>query len=232
MLKVISIYKIPKTRVVYLKKEIMDFLDINIGDYISYILSENGFINVRKFKGDMILGKGDKYIASAHVIQTTGSNIRASIASDVRQAVNVDIGDNILWILDSEGNIILRNTVILSGSSKNIFNKDITALVIGMSPLTRHNKQAGIPKEIVDILGVHRGYKVVLSLDEYGNIIVSKETRKNILEEVVITGSEDYRIYLTEEVIDILDTVDKILWFFDEEGNIIIKNNLLPDNCV
>lgn len=233
MLKVISVCTITPNRRISIKKEIMNLLDINIGDEIIYILDKNGIVYIRKFKDDVTLGTGEKYLSSSYIIQHNKPRIEisVSITSDVRQAVNADIGDKILWILDNDGNIIIRNTVILGGCSINIFNKDITALIIDMSSFMHQSNTTSIPKEIVNILGVYEGDKVILSLDEYGNIIISKEIGENLLQENII--SRQYpMIYIIKTVIDILEPVDKILWYVTEEVNIIIKNNLLPDNCI
>ncbi len=241
MLKVLSLSSITQTKRIAIKKEIMNLIDANIGDDILYILDKNGIVNIRKFKGNVTLGIGEKYISSSIITQHK-PHLKTSItiASDVRNAVNVDIGDKILWILDNDGNIIIRNNVILGKCSKNIFNKDITALLIYVSSLTFQN-QISIPKEITDILGVYEGDKFILSLDEYGNIIVSKEIEENLLQEVNLLEenllqesiiSRQYpTIYLKQTTIDIIEPIDNILWFFDEKGNIIIKNDLLPDNC-
>ena len=93
------------------------------------------------------------------------------------------------------------------------------------------NNKLIMTKEITDILGLCEGDKVVFSLDKYGNIIVSREIGKNLLQETII-NSQYPNIYLKKKVIDILEPFDKICWYFDEEGNIIIKNDLLPDNCI
>ncbi len=226
-LKVISVCKITPHRRISIKKEIIDLLDINIGDEILYILDENGIINIRKFKGDIILGKGEKYISSSSITPW----METTITSDIRQIINADIGDNILLILDNKGNIIIRNTVILDECSINIFNKDITALIIGVSSFYHQNKSAAIPKEIMDILGVYEGDKVILSLDEYGNITVSKEIGDNLLQEIILNRQYP-NVYLKKKVVDIINPTNKILWYVDEKINIIIKNNLLPDNCI
>lgn len=231
MLKVISLSTIRGNRTISLKKEIINLLDINIGNEILFILDKNGIINVRKFKGDVKLETGEKYISSAYVTQP-GISIVVTITGDVRRFVNADIGDTIIWVLDNDGNIIIRNTVILDECSTNIFNKGITALIIGLSTLNRQTKIAAIPKEIRDILGLNEGDKVMISLDEYGNTTISKEIRENLLQESIVIGRQDFDIYLNNTVVDILHIVDKILWFFDEEGIIIIKNDLLPDNCI
>ena len=226
MLKALSLSIISPNRTISIKKEIMDLLDINFDDEILFVLDKNGTVNIRKFEKNMTLGTGEKYISTSHIFQHRGQtyiNLSITITGDVRHTVNADIGDKILWIIDNDGNIIIRNDVILGECSTNIFNKDIGALIIGLTQLPHHSKTLPIPKEIKDILGMHEGDKIVLSLDEYSNIIVSVETGKKAM--------VHYDTRLIDAVVNILDNTDKILWFVDEEGNIIIKNDLLPDNC-
>lgn len=103
--------------------------------------------------------------------------------------------------------------------------------------MTSFHIQSGyttVPKEIIEILGSYARNKVVLSLDEYGNVIVSDYIGENLLvqESVLVSGENGFKIHLIKSTQDILGNTTKILWFFDEEGNVIIKNNLLPDNCV
>ena len=104
MPKILSISTISANRRISIKKEIMDLLDINFGDEILYILDKNGIVNIRKFKGKMLLETGEKYISSSCInwhktINYTHSSV--TISGNVRQAVNADIEDKILWILDN-----------------------------------------------------------------------------------------------------------------------------------
>lgn len=227
MLKAISISTITSSRATTIKKEVSDFLGLNIGDEILYILDKNGIINIRKFRGNTILENGEKYVSVALITPS----MSIAITSEVRQYVNAAIGDQILWILDNTGNIILRNTVILGECSKNIFNKYVTALIIDISSFVRQSNNTSISKEIVDILGLFEGDKITFLLDKYGNIVVSKETGENLLQESTINRKYP-TIYTTRKVLEILKPTDKIMWFFDEEGNVLIKNNLLPDICI
>jgi bifunctional DNA-binding transcriptional regulator/antitoxin component of YhaV-PrlF toxin-antitoxin module len=226
MLEVISVSKIGTNRI-YIKKEIIDYLNIDNGDEILYILDRNGTVNIRKFKKYVNLGVGEKYIYSAG-ITFLKTEVVAHISSEVIGYINADIGDKILWILDSKGNIIIRNSVILNGCSLNIFKKEISALIINLSMIYQ-KMVTTVPKEIIDILDIYRGDKIILSLDQYDNIIFSKKMRKNVIQEATV--SDKYSIYLGNIPINILDRPNKILWLVDEEGNVVIKNNLLHDNC-
>lgn len=232
MLRVLSISNISNNRTVRLKKEIIDLLGANIGDEALFILDKNGIINIRKFRGDVILGKGEKYISSSRITgHHTGGVI--TVTSEIRHITNADIGDQLL-ILYKNGNVILRNNVILGQCSTDIFNKNVGALLIGLTTLVHPSNQVQIPQEIVEILGLSTRDKVVFSLDEYGNIIVSNEIGENLLlQEPTLMAKENYfSIYLIKSIRDFLSISHKVLWFFDEEGNVIIKNDLLHDNCV
>lgn len=233
MLKVLSISTITSVRTTSIQKETIDLLDVNIGDDVLFILDKNRIVNIRKFKKGIILGTGEEYISTSHIGRVTTAHrvhMIVGIPRDVGSAINADIGDKILWILANDGNIILRNDVILDGCSIDIFHKDVGALIIGLSTIDLGTNILQVPKEIIDILGLVQRNRAILSLDGYGNIIMSNEIGKNLLQEFSILGL--YNIRIRKQVIDIINTSDKVLWFFDEEGNIIIKNDLLPDNCI
>jgi len=232
MLKVLSVSNIAVSRTMVIKKEILDILGADTGDEVLFILDQNGIVNIRKFKGNVILEKDEKYISSSHIYKRYLSRA-ITVSSDVRKIVNADVGDQIL-ILDMNGNIILRNNVILGECSQNIFNKNIGALIIELTSFHIQSGYTTLPKEIIEILGPYTRNKVVLSLDKYGNVIISNDIGENLLvqESVLVSGENGFKIHLIKSTQDILGNTTKILWFFDEKGNIIIKNNLLPDNCI
>jgi bifunctional DNA-binding transcriptional regulator/antitoxin component of YhaV-PrlF toxin-antitoxin module len=215
-----------------IKPDILELLGANIGDEVLFILDQNGIVNIRKFEGQVILGEGEKNISSARIgKQYNGGSV--VITSDVRHAINADIGDRIL-ILDKNGNVMIRNNVILGECSTNIFNKDMSMLIIELTSSSLKSNYLSVPKEIIDILGSYSRGKVIFSLDEYGNIIVSNDIGENLLlqESTLFFRGHRFAVHLIESTQDILGNTTKILWFFDEEGNVIIKNNLLPDSCV
>ncbi len=233
MLKVLSVSKISPGRYMAIKKDTLEFLSADSEDEILFILDQNGIINIRKFEKNVILGKNEKYISTSHIYKRHGIGSSIKINTDVLNIVNVDLGDQML-IIDMNGSIILRNNVILEECSQNIFNKNIGALIIA---LTSFNLQSGytiLPKEIIDILGSYSRDKVMFSLDEYGNVIVSNDIGKNLWLQnaVFVLTASGIKIHLIKSIQDILENPTKILWFFDEEGNVIIKNNLLPDICM
>lgn len=240
MLKVLFISKIYSNQNTGIRKDIIDLLGADIGDDILFVVDKYGVVKIRK--SGVMLAKGEKYIGTSrlaryikrHKYREQSSSTSIFIADEVRQAINVDIGDDILWILDQDGNIILRNNVILGMCSFDILNKDIGALIICISTMSLDNNMLNMPKEIIDILGIYEEDKVALSLDKYGNVIISKNAKENLLQECSIVG--DYSMYLGRTIllvlIEMLHATNKILWIFDEEGNVIIKNDLLPENCI
>lgn len=231
MLKVISLSKITPNGTTYPTKEILDPLNMNIGDEILFISDKNGVVHIRKFEGYVTVETGEKYISAA-TLTLPGNQLTIRIAEDVRRAINVDIGDKILWVLDSKGNMTIRNALIIDKCSLTIFGKIVGALIVDLTTLHHQNNIVQMPIEIKDTLELYEGDKAILSLNEYGNIIVSKEIRENLLQETPVLGIKYAKIYIKKQILDILDIVDKVLWLVDEEGNIIIKNNLLHDDCI
>ena len=62
-----SISKINVSRRISLSHEITNILEIGRGDTLLFISDKKGNINVRKYKGEIILGEGEKYISSSNV---------------------------------------------------------------------------------------------------------------------------------------------------------------------
>jgi antitoxin component of MazEF toxin-antitoxin module len=171
MFKVLFISSIYSNKHTGITKDIIDLLGADIGDDILFVVDEYGVVKIRK--SGMEIKKGEKYIGASHLVryakrqkyrEQSGST-SMSITGDVRQAINVDIGDDILWILDQDGNIILRNNIILEKCSFETLNKNVGALIIGLSTMSLDNNVLNMPKEIIDILGVYEEDKVTLSLD-------------------------------------------------------------------
>jgi hypothetical protein len=233
-IKVISLHNFPYPSGCDLDKEIIDFLELSKGDEILFILKNNN-IYVRKFKDNVPLNQEEKYISSS-AITAYRKYFKTLISKDVMKLLNIDPSEQFLWTIDSDNNVIIRNTILIDCCSKELLKKDIPALIIGTSKITIINDKlvVWIPKEIIDILGILVCEKIVLSMDKYYNIIISRELGHNLLIQDVKTNYIRHpRIYLSNEIIDILDIKfgDKILWIYDEDGNIILKNAYLPDNC-
>ena len=232
VIRVISHAKVLQNRAISLDRETADILDVYHGDEILYILNKKGIVNIRKFKGDIILGPGEKYLSSCTIMSYGGTNLVVSTSNDVRQAIDVDIGDDVLFIVDNDINIIIRHAFLSNICSLDTFNKNISALVIDITTLWPQTKQTILPKNVRDILGVDEGDIFTLSLDETDNIIVNQEVSKNLLREAKLIRKSLF--YVSKEISNILNitTGNKILWIIDEDGNIIMRNAILSDNCI
>jgi bifunctional DNA-binding transcriptional regulator/antitoxin component of YhaV-PrlF toxin-antitoxin module len=234
--------KITLTKTISFSKEIADMLKVNIGDEILYILNKNGVVIIRKFEGDVILGPGERYLSSCTVYRK-GVSFSVYIARDIMQINNVDIGYDVIFIVDSDINIrdiniIIRNAFLSNTCSIDMLNKDISALIIDITTL-QSNNQTTLPKNVRDILGVDEGDIFALSIDEFNNVIIHRGVSKNLkptamycLQEAKLGARTLFTI--SNEVRNILNitTGDKILWIVDEDGNIIIRNTILPDSCM
>ncbi len=236
MIKVLSFNKISGSRQIAMSKEIANILELNKGDEVLFII-KNGIIYVRKFKDKVQLDQGEEYISSSTVTISNG-HIDIYFPSIINSIINVERDDNILWLTDNYRNIMLRNTVLLDKCSKEIFNKNISALIIDMTTLTRNNILT-IPFEIINILGIYEGEKIILSIDtESNNFIVSRESGQNtvVQEAIVYCGSTKYNWFmqLRKDITEFfnMDFGDKFLWIFDENGNIFMRDAVLPDICL
>lgn len=296
-IRIISRTKIKQNKTITLDREITDILEVNRGDEILYILNKNGIVNIRKFKGNVILGPGEKYLSSC-MVSYDGDHFTTTITTDVRQAINVDMGDDALLIIDNDRNIIIRNAFLLNRCSIDMINKNISSLVIDIT--TFFQNKTTLPKNTRDILEVGEGDIIILSLDDSDNIIVqsvyqlnkqlpckqlsttkvvsqinlttpvdhcpkegsnrlkpitpaghyqlnkqlpveaghcqlktvSQKMAKNLLQEVKLL--RDAQFIISKELSDTLNIItgDKILWIIDEDGNIIMRNAILSDNCI
>lgn len=231
VIRVISRAKITQHKTIALDKEITDILEAYHEDDILYILNKNGIVNVRKFKGDVILGPGEKYLSSC-TVSHHGDQFAVTITGDVRQVIDVDIGDDVLLIIDDNRNMIIRHAFLSNRCSIDILNKNISALVIDITTLWPQKNQTSLPKNVRDILGVDEGDIITLSLDESDNIIVHQEVFKNLLQKAKLLKNVQFTV--SKEVSNILNIIpgDKILWIIDEDGNIIMRNAILSDNCI
>ena len=237
VIRILSFVKVTSSKTIAINNEIENFLQVVRGDELLYILDKKGNINVRKYKGKIILGEEEIYISSsriASVRRETFENFVTYISIDIIKILNANIGGYILWIIDKDGNIILRNNILLDKCSREFLNKDITCMVIGLSTLSQINR-VSFPTELFERLEMKDEDVIFLCLLKHDNIIVSYKTCDTLLgkTKVVTYGHvPEFSIPRVAKYILNIDDGDKILWLFDEEGNIIIRNDTLPDNCV
>lgn len=217
-----------------IKKEIADILKISAKDDILFILDENRRIIIRRYPTPLRLE--EKFLSSAKVGERIfgkerETEFRIHVSKDVIDILEVDKDRKILWILDENGNIILRNTFLFSKCAIDILNQDTSAMIIFLTKISTAGLTT-IPKEVLDILDIDIGDTIAFIIDKFGNITVNVAPLSNeLLGETKIYDA--YKIYFSIEVREKLkvDIGDNILWIFDENGNVIIKNTILPNTC-
>jgi bifunctional DNA-binding transcriptional regulator/antitoxin component of YhaV-PrlF toxin-antitoxin module len=139
-------------------------------------------------------------------------------------------------IIDSDRNIIVRHAFLSNICSIDILNKNISALVIDITTLVQQpgyiSYQTSLPKNVRELLGVYEGDIFTLSLDESDNIVINQKIVKNLVQDAKLISTG--RFSISEESRNIFNIIpgDKILWIIDEDGNIIMRNVILSDNCI
>ncbi len=217
-LEVISFTKVgPSTSI---SEDVTNKLGVKAGDEILFILDNNGIINVKKFIGYPILGDDEIFISSSRIGHVGKSTI-VSISKDLLRILK---DRYILWILDEKDNIIIRNSILSDCINK--FNS-----VLSMSIHDTPNR-IFVPLNVRDILMVDYG-SIIAFILKNDEIIV-----KNI-EDVTDTANLLYvnkinvlgSFYIKEDVIDMANITNKILWLLDDFGNVVLRNNFLPNAC-
>lgn len=225
-LRVISITHIHPGGIFYMKNEVSKELNVSIGDEILFILDKNGHINVRRHPSK--LGEGEKYLDSAVILgqpiermyprhPRRKKEVRSRIPDYMAKIINLGEDRNILWCIDSDRNIIIKDTFT--------FLNNIPAMVISFGGMVREGVFI-IPSEIVDILNIHINDIIVFVQDENDNIIIKRATAKT---SPLLLGSsevyDNYEIIISYDIRKRIDDSDgEILWAIDENGNIIINS--------
>lgn len=212
-----------------MKKEVSKELNVSIGDEILFILDKNGHINVRRHPSK--LGEGEKYLDSAVILgqpiehmhprhPRRKKEVRSRIPEYMTKIINLGEDRNILWSIDNDRNIIIKDTFILLNN--------IPAMVISFGIMVREGVFI-IPSEIVDILNIHINDIIVFILDENDNIIIKRATATT---SPLILGSsevyDNYEIIISYDIRERLDdSYGDILWTIDENGNIVISSTCI-----
>ena len=207
-------------------KRMADVTKINIGDNILFVLDEYGHVNVRPYSPLM---PREKYISSIKF----GSRLVIQIPKDVMDILEIGEDEKILWILDENGNIIIKNTFLPTDCTKIILKQDIGAMAISLSHINRRGFTT-IPIEISDLFDMQIGDTITLSLDTHDNIIVNIDITTNSDRSIQTTKIyKEFHIHLDTDVRTKLkiDIEDSILWILNENGHIIIRNTILPNVC-
>lgn len=231
-LRVISMAHIQLTGIFLINRAISEKLNVDMGDEIIFILDKNEHINVRKHPSE--LEEGEKYLDSATISVKTVEHlysrhpgrkkvVKSRIPEYMIKILNLGEDRNILWCIDSNRNIIIKDTFIF-------LNNNIPAMVISFGNMIRYGVFT-IPSEIVNILDIHINDIIVFILDENDNIMVKRATTTIsplLLGSSTVYGNYDI-IISHDDIRKRLDDSDNedILWVIDDNGNIIISSTCI-----
>ena len=212
--------------------EIALALGVNAEDEILYTLDTNGIINVKKITDKMHLRPNEKFISAARIGKAeTPSHLQTlqtTIPKDISRILKIKDKERLAWILDDNNNVIIKNTIFPDTCAINGEILDISFLA--------HNRSINIPPNIRNLLNIN-AEDVIVFVIKNGNIIIKpfKDIDINIdnlkyeLTMVQTTG----QIYLTKILKDFINPKDNhLLWILDTDGDIILRNTVLPNTCI
>lgn len=164
-------------------------------------------------------------LVSYDVIRNYNKVFVMTIPPIIREILELYIGTYILWIVDEKTNIIVKNAIL----PENCITKEPSVLmnITYVSPLYTR-----IPKNIREYLKVDPGDTVAffydndITIEKYDEIKSSKSSKL-----IGITKMYNTEIYFNKQMRSLLNIEDLILWILDSNGNIILKNAILPDIC-
>jgi len=168
--------------------------------------------------------KGSHDSVSYGTIRSYDKVFLMTIPHAIRDILELDIGDDILWIVDENTNIIVKNSIL----PKNCITREPSILmnITYASPL-----KTRIPNNIKEYLKVGTGDTVAFLHNH--NITIEKYDEKDKSSKLISTTkiSSGTEIYVDKQIRTLLDLEDLVLWILDSDGNIILKNAILPDIC-
>jgi len=168
--------------------------------------------------------KKDQYFVSYGKIRNYGKMSLMTIPPIIRDILKSVIGDDILWMVDENSNIIVKNSIL----PKNCITKE-PSILMNMTYASPLNTR--IPRNILEYLEVGPGDKVSFLYDRYVTIRKYDERFKSSKLIDITKIPSNSEIYIDKKIRALLDIEDLILWILDNNGNIILKNAILPDIC-
>ena len=239
MIKIIDSSKITRLATITIPSDITDVLNLKADDEILWIFGENRNVILRKSSGIRPSFKELKP-KELFVARNMASLVpkrkewRIQIPKDIREVLHIPTVDRILWALDENANIIIMSSVLSNECIKDIFNNDLSAMVIYVTPLSGKGLTT-FPKEIREFLDINHGDIIILN-DTNDSITVTRSPISSINYSATVIGAKEntFSIFLVKEIRDRfkVDIEDSILWIINERKNIIIRNSFLPDICL
>jgi len=168
--------------------------------------------------------KSDHDFVSYGKIRSYDKFFAMTIPPTIRDILELEIGNDILWIVDKNSNIIVKNSIL----PENCITKEPSILmnITYISPL-----RTRIPKNMKEYLKVGSGDTVAFLYDNY--VTIEKYDKEVKPSKLISTSKISYNeeVNIDRRIRALLDLEDLILWILDNNGNIILKNAILPDIC-
>lgn len=228
----IRVLGITATKNVKFKSEtaIARTLGINAGDEILYTLDANGMINVKKITDHP--SPNEKFISVAKIgkveNQSGLSTLQTTIPKDISMILKIKDKDRLVWIVDENNNVIIKDTTLPDTCIINGIILDISAV--------SHNRAINIPPNVRNLFFIN-AEDVIVFVIKNDNIIIKPfedldididNLRKHELATVQSTG----QIYLSKILTDFINIKDNhLLWILDKDGDVILRNTVLPNAC-
>lgn len=224
----IRILAISSSKMVGFKAEIANILDVNVGNEILFILDENGRINVRKSADKLMLESNEKFISaskiSASKIREGKTDLIFRVPKDIPRILKIEDKERLVWILDDENNILIKNTTLSD-------NCIIKGEILDISAIG--NNTMGIPEIVRDLLLAEAGDVIVFTFENNNIIVKSFSDNENLSNIAMSTISCNLRAYFNKTLERFTNPKNgHILWILDNNGEIILRNTILPNSCI
>jgi hypothetical protein len=223
----IRVLAITSSKMASLNEEVANILDVNVGDEIIYVLDDNGMINVRKSTANLTLKYNEKFI-SINKISATKFHGRACfvfrISRDIPRILKIEDKERLVWILDDNNNVIIKNATLSD-------NCIIKGEILDISAIS-HNAM-GIPEIVRDLLLTTAGDVIAFCTKNNNIIVKSLSDIENLKSIAMSTISISFRANFNKTVKSLINPIDNhLLWILDINGDIILRNTVLPDSCI
>lgn len=219
-----KVLALSSSKVAGFKEEIAVILDVNVGDELLYILDANGKINVRKSTDKLTLGPNEKFISSGRISVSNISGLFFRIPKDVTRILNIKEKERIVWILDDKNNVIIKDTMLPD-------NCIIKGEILDISAFSYQS--IGIPEIVRDLLLVEAGDVIVYTIKNDNIIVKPFDEIDNLTSVAMSTISGSLRANFNKTLEKLISPKgDHLLWILDMDGDIILKNIVLPNGCI
>ena len=224
----IRVLALSSSKIVGFKDEIANILAANVGDDLLFILDANGWINVRKSTDKLMLEPNEKFISvskiSASKIYEGKAYLIFRIPKDITKILNIKEKERIVWMLDNKNNVIIKDTLLSD-------NCIIKGEILDISAFSYQSM--GIPEIVRDLLFSEAGDVIVFAIKNDNVIVKSFADIENLKRIAISTISISMRASFNKTLKSFTNSKDgHLLWILDMDGDIILRNTILPNTCI